>query len=215
MLPFAHMNKNNQGFVSVPIIIILLVVIAGAGATSYVVFNKNKPVVETAPDQAPTTVINTTVTKTENVIPKPTANEIAGWEIYKNDKYGFQISYPSKYIDQEKFIVYPYIVALTESMDASGGISVRHIDKGEINKTLELVKTGKGLYTNSSIETISVNGITAIKFFYYPSEIEPSGAEYIFPEKEIVVSISKSGDYGTVTIDETHKHILNSIRFTK
>lgn len=93
-------HSSNSGFVAV-FIILLVVIIGGIGA--YIYFKKPGILLPTSQKATDKTAALTTPTvqptspSTFQPTPVPTNSVPAGWSTYKNDAYGFEISYPAPY----------------------------------------------------------------------------------------------------------------------
>ena len=107
------MKKDNQGFIQIIILVILVLVLVGA---AYYFGTKNKtnitlnvatstPVVSIQPSAVP--IVN------------PTTDPTANWKTYTNSQYGFSFGYPdSKYIDENPIKGSP---TGCQKLDSSGG----------------------------------------------------------------------------------------------
>ncbi|MBU4338113.1 PT domain-containing protein [Patescibacteria group bacterium] len=89
-------------------IILAIVVLAALGAIAYSVALKKVPPVAVQPTVSPIitpqpTAMEPTLTPTPVITTEPTPNiDISDWKIYRNDKYGFEIKYPSGWIVREE-----------------------------------------------------------------------------------------------------------------
>src|SRR5258708_3525193 len=76
--------KNNKGFAPI-LIIIIIVALADAGIAGYFAFKKPTPVVAPISLPVPTPANPTSSVDTSN------------WKTYRNEKYGFELKYPTLY----------------------------------------------------------------------------------------------------------------------
>lgn len=120
------MASKGQTNVILAIVIVLLL-----GVAALLVYQnlqlqqliKNKPENQTEIEETvemPTQ--EATISATPIPSPIPTTSVPAGWQIYKNQKYGFQIAYPPKYkalTDKENLYGWPNAVALIYSGEQS------------------------------------------------------------------------------------------------
>ena len=103
-------TKNQTGTALIPILIALVVILAGA--VGYLTIIK-KPAILPVPTGNPTTptenggldlgvpVVNPTTGKNANPTQNPAVP--ADWKTYRNEQYGFEFRYPSEYSDSKNF----------------------------------------------------------------------------------------------------------------
>lgn len=89
---------NQKGFANI-ILIVLVVVLAGT-IGYFVLRQKQEPVIQQAitPPSTATTLQPTAPTS---------ADEIANWKTYRNEKYGFEVKYPPSFEVREEWKIYP------------------------------------------------------------------------------------------------------------
>jgi hypothetical protein len=100
---------KNRGFANVLIIILLLIAFAGVAAIAY--FFGSGKLQWNKENQTPSPVPSTTSTPAP--VPSPTLK--AGWKVYKNEQYGFELSYPDNYQaldDEDNLYGWPKAVVL-------------------------------------------------------------------------------------------------------
>jgi hypothetical protein len=112
---------RNKGFVNVLVIILLLVASAGVALMTY--FFGSGKLQWNNENQTPNPTSSTASTPT----PTPAPTLKPGWKVYKNEQYGFEISYPSSYqaLDDEKNLYgWPKAVVLFYSGGQSYDLAV-------------------------------------------------------------------------------------------
>lgn len=86
-------NKNNQGFVQI-VLVLVIVAVAIGGAYYFGTLKNNTGLVSVVPTLTPIVSTQSVINPTINPTLDPTAN----WKTYSNTKYGFEFKYP---IDQK------------------------------------------------------------------------------------------------------------------
>ena len=111
------MGQKNSSTVIIILLVILLLLIVGGGAY-YLGLQKSGSVAEqtivSISEVQPTIPFSTPVPTTVPTVISEETQE-AGWQVYKNSQYGFQISYPSGYQalnDAENLYGWPKAVVL-------------------------------------------------------------------------------------------------------
>jgi hypothetical protein len=106
---------RQRGFAGLIILVLIAFAIAGYFAYKYYVLNSAviKPALTpyTTPFISPTPIATTPPVQ----IPSGTPNITLGWKIYTNDKYGFEIKYPSNFkalTDKDNLYGWPNAVVL-------------------------------------------------------------------------------------------------------
>lgn len=178
------------------------------GATIYFGVLKNSPPVAVQPTPSITQVLTPTVTPT--LIPTITPNiDTSDWKTYKNEKYGYEIKYPSEWQGGEESSVAKVASFTPEKRDmAQAGFWVYLYENPENLSTKDWwvkdYKKGDAKYTYKGIIRFSEINMDVYK--------EESGLEF-----QYYISSKNSNIYLIVSplVEEKMNQILSTFKFTE
>lgn len=210
-------GKNNNFIVVVALLV--MIVVFGFLGWKYVFGEK---LMSTFFPAAPTPTIAVQKPVTLTVTPDPTAN----WKTYKNEKYGYELKYPSEEIDVSKIEGYlilknnntPVMQAIVfNGIDNPQNLDLRNwVDQEQASQSAELINSGI-LLPDIKIPSFQEYMINNIKWALIPKYFGfvPSGYFYY-----VTVADKKIIFLGTLNLDfEKYKtrilQILSTFKFTE
>lgn len=95
-----HKSHGSPSFINIAVLLLFAVVIAVASVvTTYFVLNlrSNQQYSADQPSVIPQTQMSTLPTPTSTTQIQTVSDETADWKVYKNEKYGFEVKYPTNW----------------------------------------------------------------------------------------------------------------------
>lgn len=157
--------------------------------------------------------------------------DTSSWKTYRNGQYGFEFKYPMGWATTT--VKLPLIVSVDEHPDwggASGGVFVattktqtvseaQAFAQKEAEDKLKISSSSPAGYPRYTMpELVTIANTPAIKRSYQSYEIVPSGIDYIFPEKGLMLTLTDLYDNNQkieAGSSEIQQAILSTFKFTK
>ncbi|HXF44477.1 MAG TPA: hypothetical protein VNK70_03380 [Candidatus Paceibacterota bacterium] len=142
---------NRKGFANIVVVIIALVLLAGAGAGYLVVKKQKTETSPVSPESGEVTVpfVGSVADETAD----GSASLPQGWKTYRNEKYGFEIKYPPIWVATEGYFPNVSFTPLT---------SLNIFQNSQQVSLTQWVQQERGGLV-SQMRPVTINGITALR----------------------------------------------------
>ena len=196
--------KNKKGNVTVIALIIVIVAIT-AGFVGWMFAKKSQaPVQQTVVSQP------IQVAQTQSAV-QPLSDKFAGWQMYKNDVYDYEIQYPSDWKVEYTRIDDVSINAYSADVKGDYVVLINVAKKSDRSIRTEDVKE-QGF---KNIRDIMIDGVKGFAYDVDPTPKQsPGGSVYVVDMNDYEYQISISYNSSKPLSNDTGEKMLSSFKFT-